>query len=94
MCECARVASVMSIFRRDWKPVVDLAIGLSGCVYVVLMFCASVQAPVFAWLFVAIAGSRVLTNQVRGCMKKPNPNIDSDGSWKSQVRQPPKMLHD
>jgi len=84
----------MSIFRRDRETVIDLAIGLSGCVYVVLMLCANLQAPIFAWLFIAVAGSRVLTNPVRGCVKKLNRNESSDGSWKSQSPQHPKILHD
>ena len=38
----------------------DLAIGLAGLSYVLLVLCANIQCPVFAWLFVVIAGYKVI----------------------------------
>ena len=50
----------MDILNLSRRAEVDLAIRLAGLGYVAVVLCTNFQCPLFAWLFIAVTGYRLV----------------------------------
>ena len=48
------------------RATTDAAVGVAGVSYLLVVFCTNVQCPLFAWLFIAVAGYKLVRGRAAG----------------------------
>jgi hypothetical protein len=56
----------MGLVNLARRATTDLAVGVAGVSYILVVFCTNVQCPLFAWTFIAVAGYKVVRGRGPG----------------------------